>query len=94
MKLRILLAAAMLTILHTGTAVAGCYCNCAEGQMQPVCTNSYDVPPICPATPCARPTTPRISPPPLAGSRSTCRDQQVCDAFQRCQWKVVCKNDR
>lgn len=94
MKFRVVLAAAMLMTLQTATAVAGCYCNCAEGQMQPVCTNSYDVAPICPATPCTRPSTPRLSPPPLAGSRSSCREEQVCDAFQRCQWKVMCKNDR
>ncbi|MGY4615520.1 D-serine deaminase-like pyridoxal phosphate-dependent protein [Bradyrhizobium sp. USDA 4472] len=94
MKIRIILAVATFVILHTPEAIAGCYCSCIDGQMQPVCSNSYDVAPVCPATTCARSTTPRLTPPPLAGSRSTCRDQQVCDAFQRCEWKVICKNDR
>jgi D-serine deaminase-like pyridoxal phosphate-dependent protein len=94
MNIRVFLAAVGVMVVHTTGALAGCYCNCIDGQMQAVCTNSYDVGPVCPATPCARPTTPRLAPPPLAGSRSSCRDQQVCDAFQRCEWKVVCKNDR
>lgn len=94
MSVRVLLVAAALVVLQTSEAAAGCYCKCVEGQMQPTCTNSYDVAPVCPATPCARPSIPHLSSPPLAGSRSSCRDQQVCDAFGRCEWKVVCRNDR
>ena len=94
MKIGLLLFVTAILAMPVTGASAGCYCSCTDGQVKPACTNSYDIPPICPATTCARSSTSTLGPPPLAGARSTCRDQQVCDAFQRCEWKTVCKGDR
>ena len=89
----LLVVTALAAATHSTISFAGCHCACLDGQLRPACTNSYDIPPICPTTTCARPTTSSLGPPPLAGSRSSCRDQRVCDAFQRCEWKTVCKGD-
>jgi hypothetical protein len=86
---RLFLAIAILgaSIYATG-ASAGCSCGCYDGKAMPICSNSYDIPPICPATICTRPS---ITPIPPIGSRSSsCREVQVCDAFQRCVWKNPC----
>jgi hypothetical protein len=95
MNARLLLVTTFLAVTLCATQTfAGCSCACVDGQMRPACSNSYDIAPICPSTTCARSTTSGLGPPPLAGSRSSCRDQQVCDNFQRCEWKTVCKSER
>jgi hypothetical protein len=94
MSARLLLViTALAASMYATETFAGCYCTCVDGQLRPACSNSYDIPPICPTTTCARSTTSSLGAPPLAGSRSSCRDQRVCDAFQRCEWKTVCRGD-
>lgn len=69
-------------------ARAGCSCVCYDGRMLPSCSNTYDIPPICPATICTRPS---ITPsPPLTTRSNNCRDEQFCDQFNRCEWRNSC----
>ncbi len=73
--------------MQARSASAGCSCACYDGRMMASCSNSFDIPPICPATTCARPS---VMPSPPLTMGSTCRDQQVCDKFNRCQWINSC----
>lgn len=89
---RFLLAAALLS---TATAVrADCICECVNGAMQPVCSSSIDVPPICPPRVCpiAPPSIPPIDPPvvPPVGT-SDCRSRRVCDEWGHCTWRMMCE---
>jgi hypothetical protein len=92
-KMRTILAAAAL-LASMAHANANCVCQCVDGQMQPLCQNSIDLPPMCPPTICpiSSPSIAPINPPtlpPLATSQ--CRQARVCDAFGNCQWQQVCR---
>lgn len=78
--------------LFAPLAEAGCSCSCIDGRVQPICTNSFDIKPICPALTCPRSGVTAITPvgPPGSGARA-CREERVCDAFQRCEWKDPCR---
>jgi hypothetical protein len=73
---------------------AGCTCQCVNGRMQPLCSSSIDLPPICPPAICPI-TAPSIAPiqpptlPPLG--TSSCRQAQVCDTYGNCRWQQVCR---
>lgn len=88
---RLLLAMAIVVsaaLIQMSVANAGCSCVCYDGRMLPSCSNTFDIPPICPATTCSRPS---VTPSPPLTTRSTnCRDEQVCDQFNRCQWRNSC----
>lgn len=43
---------ALTILLFGGAANAACTCQCVNGQMQPLCQSSIDLPPICPPTIC------------------------------------------
>lgn len=75
-------------------AQAGCVCRCVDGQMQPLCSSSIDLPPICPATLCSL-TPPSIAPlpstqlPPLGTSH--CSQRQVLNpATRQYEWRNIC----
>jgi hypothetical protein len=40
----------MVAIFDSDSAGAACVCRCVNGQMQPLCSSSIEVPPICPPT--------------------------------------------
>lgn len=73
---------------------AGCRCVCMGGQNQPVCSNSLDLPPICPPRVCP------IEPPSIAPIQSprvppigtkTCTQKQVYDDYSGTyKWKEIC----
>jgi hypothetical protein len=91
--MRTILAAAAL-LASMAHANANCVCQCVDGQMQPLCQNSIDLPPMCPPTICpiSSPSIAPINPPtlpPLATSQ--CRQARVCDALGNCQWQQVCR---
>jgi hypothetical protein len=84
----------ILFLMVAGSAHASCVCQCVDGQMQPICQSSIDLPPICPASICpiAAPSTAPINPatlPPLGTSQ--CRQARVCDTSGHCQWQQVCQ---
>ena len=87
-----LIAAAGLAAF-VSSAHAECICQCVNGQMQPLCTNSIEIPPICPPTICLimSPSIPPIATPmiPPIGT-SSCHPARVCDTFGNCQWQTVC----
>lgn len=94
---RNLFAAAMLAgvALSPGDALAACQCRCVNGEMRPICSNSIEIPPICPPTICpivppsiAPITTPRVPP---VGTQ-TCRQVQILNpATGRYEWREVCR---
>ncbi len=91
--MRQILVALRLTVLFSAilfskSAVAGCYCKCVDGEFQPICSNPFDIPPICSMRTC--PFTPGIVPLPLGSSKS-CWDEKKCDAYGVCDWQRVCK---
>lgn len=92
--MRSLLVLVLAGILGLTNAYAECVCQCVNGQMQPLCQNSIDLPPICPPAICpiASPSIAPINPPtiPPLGTTS-CRQARVCDTVGHCQWQQVCR---
>jgi hypothetical protein len=92
-NMRIPFLAAWVLIM-VGTARADCVCRCVDGEVQAVCRNAIDLPPICAPSVCpvvppsiAPISTPRI--PPLG--TSSCRQAQVLDPrTRRYEWRQLC----
>ncbi|WP_291847751.1 hypothetical protein [Bradyrhizobium sp.] len=92
--MRRLISAIAFGVLLTASAKASCVCRCVDGEMQPLCSSSIDLPPICPLTIC--PLTPlSIAPipplqlPPLGTSQ--CEQRQVLNpATRRYEWRSIC----
>ena len=63
----------LVILLSFMPASAGCLCQCVDGEMQPLCDNTTDLPPICPRAVCF-PPPPSLAPlnpatlPPLGGA--------------------------
>ncbi len=73
---------------------ADCYCTCMNGQNQPFCDNSIEIPPICPPKICPiePPSIEPINPPtiPPIGTE-VCVQEQVWDEnYGKYIWKQVC----
>jgi hypothetical protein len=85
---------ALVFILCSTVAHAGCTCQCVNGHMQPLCDSSIDISPICPPTICpiASPSIAPISPPTLPPLGTTsCQQARVCDPYGNCRWQQVCR---
>jgi hypothetical protein len=87
--------AVIFALALAAQAEAACECRCVDGEMQPLCSSSTDIPPICPATVCVIPP-PSIAPiqpariPPLGTSR--CSQQQVLNpATRQYEWRSICE---
>jgi hypothetical protein len=92
-RMRLLLAAA-LALLLTAEAQASCVCRCVDGEMQPLCGSSIDLPPICPLTACAL-APPSVKPMQPLGilppGTSQCSQHQVLNpATRQYEWRSVC----
>jgi hypothetical protein len=90
---RLILTVSFLAFL-TASAEASCVCRCVDGQMQPLCSSSIDLPLICPMTTCPL-TPPSIAPiqptqlPPLGTSQ--CSQGQVLNpATRQYEWRSIC----
>jgi hypothetical protein len=83
-----------LALLLSAPAEASCTCQCVDGEMQPLCSSSIDIPPICPPRICpiAGPSIAPINPPtiPPLGT-SSCRQARICDPYGNCRWQQVCE---
>lgn len=73
---------------------ASCVCRCVNGQVQAMCTNATEVPPVCgpevcPVTP---PTIEPIAAPQLRPlGTSECHEAQVLNPYShQYEWKRVC----
>jgi hypothetical protein len=82
------------TILLMANADASCVCRCVDGEVQPLCGSSIDLPPICTPTICSI-VPPSIAPiqptgiPPLG--TSGCTQRQVLNpATNRYEWLSIC----
>jgi hypothetical protein len=85
----------ILACLLTAESQAACVCRCVDGEMQPLCDSSIDLPLICPATVCAIPPV-SIKPiqppaiPPLGTSQ--CTPRQVANPNTgRYEWRSLCE---
>jgi len=85
----------MLMGLASAAVHAECECRCVGGQNRPLCSNSIDLPPICPPMVC--PIEPPSVPPILAPQvppigTSNCEMRQVLNPYTRqYQWQRVCQ---
>jgi hypothetical protein len=91
--MRLILAVGFVCLL-TVPSDAACVCRCVNGEMQPLCDSSIDLPPMCPPTLCsiAPPSIAPIQPlglPPLG--TSGCTQQQVLNpSTQQYERRRVC----
>jgi hypothetical protein len=82
-------------LLAAGPTYAACTCQCVNGEVQPLCTSSLDLPPICapricPLTPPAIQPIERPTLPPLG--TSSCSQQQVLNpSTGRYEWRTICR---
>lgn len=90
-----LLAAIGASAVLSSPAEAACQCSCVNGQVQPICTSSIDIRPICSpricpiVPPAVRPIATPIVPP--IGTR-TCRMEQVVNPYTgQYEWKQICR---
>lgn len=74
---------------------ASCTCTCVNGQQQALCTNTMDLPPLCPPRICPL-VSPSVQPlqqpklPPLG--TSYCSNQQVLNPYTGMyEWRQVCQ---
>jgi hypothetical protein len=88
-----------LTIIGVGllptSASATCVCRCVNGEMQSICSNSIEVPPICPPTVCQI-VPPSVAPvptpmvPPIGAT--SCEPEQVLNPHtQQYEWRTICR---
>lgn len=92
--MRLVGAIGVIMMLAT-PASANCVCRCVDGEMQPLCSNSIDIPPVCMPTVCAivPPSITPITPPsipPLGTSECSQRQVQNPDTG-RYEWQRVCE---
>jgi hypothetical protein len=78
-----------------GQANANCVCRCVNGSVEPICSSSIDLPPICAPTICpiVPPSIAPIQPPtvPPIGT-SYCSQQQVLNPYtNQYEWRRVCE---
>ena len=94
MKFALRSVSVCVALLLGAHAEASCTCQCVDGEMQPLCSSSIDIPPICPPRICplAVPSIEPINPPkiPPVGT-SSCRQARICDQFGNCRWQQVCQ---
>jgi hypothetical protein len=89
------LTLAVAGLLISTQAGAACTCACVNGEMQPICQSSMDLPPICPTQLCPL-VPPKIEPitpprlPPLGTDH--CSPHQVYDPESgQYVWKELCE---
>jgi hypothetical protein len=83
-----------LLILAAPQSKAACTCQCVNGQMRPLCSSPFEIPPICPPTMCGivPPMVQPIQPPtlPPLGTQS-CRMVQVQNPWGGFEWRQICR---
>ena len=84
----------VFTSLLIANADASCVCRCVDGEVQPLCDSSIDLPPLCAPAVCGL-VPPSITPiqtpmvPPIG--TSGCSQRQVLNpATSRYEWRSIC----
>ncbi len=79
-------------------AAASCSCACVDGQPRPICSNSLEVPTVCPPTVCpmtmapTQPAQPAATSPVVTGTQQTCADRQVYNPQTgQNEWRRLCQ---
>jgi hypothetical protein len=89
-----LLLGCVFSLLLLANADASCVCRCVDGEVQPLCDSSIDLPPICAPAVCAitRPSIAPIRPPvlPPVGTSSCSQRQVLNPATNRYEWRSIC----
>ena len=89
-----LLLTVVFAVWLTVECRAACVCRCVDGEMQPLCESSIELPPICPITVCAiaPPSIKPIQPLGIAPlGTSQCSQRQVLNPTTRqYEWRSVC----
>jgi hypothetical protein len=84
----------VLLVLLVTQADASCVCRCVDGEVQPLCSSSIDLPPICAPTVCnlVPPSIAPIQPTVMAPlGTSSCAQRQVLNpATRRYEWQSIC----
>jgi hypothetical protein len=81
--------------LISTNSFGNCVCRCVNGEMTPLCSNSLDLPPICPPTICpiVPPSVQPISPlyiPPIGTSQ--CQNKQILNQRTgQYEWRLICQ---
>jgi hypothetical protein len=81
--------------LISTNSFGNCVCRCVNGEMTPLCSNSLDLPPICPPTICpiVPPSIQPISPlyiPPIGTSQ--CQNKQILNQRTgQYEWRLICQ---
>jgi hypothetical protein len=93
MAIALLLAA--LTSVASAQENDSCVCECVNGQVQAVCTNTLAVPPICAPRVCpiVPPEVTPIEPPTVPPVGTTeCRLELVWNELtERYEWQTICR---
>ena len=85
----------VLLLIFSQTIYANCVCRCMNGEMVPICSNTMEMPPMCPSQMCPmtppsmKPMDPMTMPP--MGTKS-CTNQQVLNTYtHQYEWKLICQ---
>jgi hypothetical protein len=82
------------TMLLMAQADASCVCRCVDGEVQPLCSSSIDLPPICAQSICSivppsiTPIQPSLLPP--LGTSSCSQHQVLNPVTNRYEWRSIC----
>ena len=95
---RLLVSAAVFyaaLLIQTSRSDAGCVCSCVNGQVQALCSSTFEIAPVCMPRVCpiVMPSIQPIRPPiiPPIGT-SNCGPRQVFNPFtSRYEWKTICQ---
>jgi len=91
--MKVILAVVGITAL-VSTLSAGCRCVCMDGRVQPICSSSLDIKPICAPricpieTPSVKPIQTPVVPP--IGTKQCVKKYIYNDRTMKYEWKTVC----
>ncbi len=89
-----LLLTVVFAVWLTAECGAACVCRCVDGEIQPLCDSSIDLPPICPITVCAMAPSSIKPIHPLGNlpiGTSQCSQRQILNPITRqYEWRSVC----
>lgn len=74
---------------------ANCVCRCINGKVQPICSSTMDLPPMCALEICplSPPSIQPLAPPTLPPlGTSGCQNKQVLNPYShQYEWKLICQ---
>lgn len=84
-----------LVFLFPAESLSSCVCVCMNGENQPLCSSTLDIPPVCPPKICPiePPSIEPIQPPsiPPIGTQNCWMEQVFNEYTQQYEWRQVCR---